>query len=146
MIEDVTKDNFTEILPLIRQYQEFYEVQSISDDHNRTFFSQFGIANPFGCHFLYRLDGMAVGFATVYFTYSSTLAAKIGVMNDLFTLPDHRGKGIGKALINHCLEYALNSGAKRLQWVTAMDNDLAQKLYDSLHTSKKPWLVYTYQP
>ncbi|MGH1393803.1 MAG: GNAT family N-acetyltransferase, partial [Trichormus sp.] len=124
---------------------EFYQMASIDDQKNRHFFGQFGIDNPFGCQFLHRKDGVVVGFATVYFTYSSTLVAKVGVLNDLFTLPAYRGMGIGKALINHCLDFALNNGAVRLQWVTATDNHQAQSLYDSLPVNKKPWLFYTYK-
>lgn len=146
MIEDVNSANLTEVLPLIRQYQEFYQVASIDDDRNRAFFGQFGVDNPAGCLFLYRMDGVAVAFATVYFSYSSTAAAKVGVMNDLFTLPGYRGRGIAKALIEHCLDYALSRQAVRLQWTTALDNERAQRLYDSLATSKKPWLFYTYLP
>ena len=145
MIEFVNEGNLKEVMPLIKAYQEFYEVSDIDDDRNEGFFSQFGEQNPFGCQFLYRIDGRVVAFATVYFSFTSTIARKVGVMNDLFVVSDVRGKGIGRALINHCLDYALSKGAYRLQWVTAMDNQVAQRLYDSLNTNKKPWLFYSYK-
>lgn len=145
MIEFVNEGNLNEVLPLIRAYQELYEVSDIDDGRNESFFSQFGEKNPFGCQFLYRIDGRVVAFATVYFTFTSTIAQKVGVMNDLYVVPDVRGKGVGKALINYCLDYVLSKGAFRLQWVTAMDNHVAQKLYDSLKTNKKPWLFYSYK-
>ncbi|MDX5420193.1 MAG: GNAT family N-acetyltransferase [Hymenobacteraceae bacterium] len=145
MIEFVHEGNLKEVLPLIRAYQEFYEVSDIDDDRNEGFFSQFGEQNPFGCQFLYRIDGRVVAFATVYFTFTSTIAQKVGVMNDLFVVSDVRGKGAGRALITHCLDYALSKGACRLQWVTATDNEVAQRLYDSLNTNKKPWLFYSYK-
>ncbi|HEX5362053.1 MAG TPA: GNAT family N-acetyltransferase [Fluviicoccus sp.] len=146
MIEAVTPLNIDEVLPLIRQYQEFYQVANISDENNRSFFSRFGPDDPFGCLFLFRGDdGMAIGFATVYFCFSSTAAAKVGIMNDLFTLPGHRSRGIGKALIVHCHDYVRRHGAIRLQWTTATDNHTAQRLYNALNTAHKPWLIYTYQ-
>ena len=145
MIEFVHEGNLKEVLPLIRAYQEFYEVSDIDDGRNEGFFSQFGEQNPFGCQFLYRADGRVVAFATVYFTFTSTIAQKVGVMNDLYVDQDFRAKGIGKALINYCLDYVLSKGAYRLQWVTATDNHVAQRLYDSLNTNKKPWLFYTYK-
>ncbi|MFZ5605256.1 MAG: GNAT family N-acetyltransferase [Pseudomonadota bacterium] len=145
MIEAVNSDNLHEILHLIRRYQEFYEVSAIDDDRNYQFFSQFGLHSPMGCQFLARVEGVAVGFATVYFTCSSTAVAKVGVLNDLYTLADHRGKGVGRALIEHCLAYAVENGAIRLQWVTATDNEVAQRLYDSLAVNKKPWLFYSYK-
>ena len=145
MIEIVSEKNLHEVLPLIRLYQEFYKVAEISDSRNQEFFSQFGENNPSGCQFLYRQNSSVVGFATVYFTHSSTLPAKVAILNDLFTVPEMRGKGIGRKLIEHCRNYAEESGAARLQWITAPDNKQAQSLYESMETGKSMWVLYTYK-
>ncbi|MEX0902328.1 MAG: GNAT family N-acetyltransferase [Pseudohongiellaceae bacterium] len=145
MIEAVSDKNLEEVLPLIRKYQEFYEIPDIDDARNKAFFAQFNERGNDGCLFLYRDDeGIAVAFATVYFTYVSSIPARVAVMNDLYTVPSHRGVGIGKQLINHCLDFGLKKGAARLQWLTAVDNHQAQNLYDSLDTKKSTWKVYTY--
>jgi len=145
VIEAVSENNLDEVLPLIRLYQEFYKISDIDDDRNKIFFSQFNENGNEGCLFLYRNnEGQAVAFATVYFTYVSSIPAKVGVMNDLFTIQSHRGKGIGRELLNHCLQFAISKGAERLQWLTAEDNEQAQKLYDSLDTKKSSWFIYTY--
>lgn len=144
MIEAVNSENLSEVLPLIRRYQTFYQVADISDERNKAFFSQFGLSNSAGCQFLFREAGAVVGFATVYFSYTSTIAAKVGVLNDLFTQPECRGKGIARQLIEHCRNYAKEQGAARLQWVTAPDNQAAQALYDGLDINKSSWLFYTY--
>lgn len=144
MIEAVSKNNLAEVLPLVRAYQEFYKVSDISDNRNAEFFSQFGESSPAGCQFIYREAGNVVGFATVYFSFTTTITAKIAVLNDLYTMPSYRGKGIGRRLIEHCRNYAAENGASRLQWVTAPDNEQAQKLYDSLHAGKSTWHFYTY--
>ena len=146
MIEVANHQSLAEVLPLIAQYQAFYQVANINQQGNEQFFRQFMDNSPLGALFLYRQEGNVIGFATVYFSFSSTITAKVGIMNDLFTLEDYRGQGVGKALINHCLEYALSQGAARLQWVTALDNHRAQALYNSLATNNKPWLFYTYMP
>lgn len=143
MIEQVSAGNLEEVLPLIREYMKFYNVSDISDVRNREFFSQFGESNPAGCQFLLREAGKVVGFATVYFTYTSSATAKVAVLNDLYTLEKHRGKGIGRKLIEHCRGYAAEKGASRLQWVTAPDNEQAQRLYNSMKTKKSTWLHYT---
>ena len=143
-IEPVAASNLDEVLPLIRLYQEFYRVADISDERNRQFFSRFGKDNPLGCQFLFRRDGKAVAFATVYFSFTSALPAKVAVLNDLYTLPEARRHGIGRKLTEHCREYARESGAVRLQWLTASDNQVAQRLYDSLETGKSNWVFYTY--
>jgi ribosomal protein S18 acetylase RimI-like enzyme len=144
MIESISKENIDEALPLIRSYQEFYKVANICDEKNKSFFSQFGESSPLGCQFLYREGSEAVGFASVYFTYASTITAKVGVLNDLYTSPNHRGKSIGKQLVEHCHNYAAKNGSARLQWVTAQDNEQAQKLYDSINTKKSTWHFYAY--
>lgn len=144
MIEAVSKNSLAEVLPLIRAYQEFYKVSDISDDRNSDFFMQFGETSPAGCQFIYKDEGNVVGFATVYFSFTSTIAAKIAVLNDLYTVPSCRGKGIGRQLIEHCRNYAKQNGAARLQWVTSTDNEQAQKLYDSMNTGKSTWHFYTY--
>jgi len=144
MIEAVSKNNLAEVLPLIREYQEFYKVSEISDDRNSEFFAQFSESSPVGCQFIYREAGNVVGFVTVYFSFTSTITAKVAILNDLYTLPNYRGKGIGRQLIEHCRRYAAASGAARLQWVTAPDNEQAQKLYDSLSIGKSTWHFYTY--
>ena len=144
MIEPVSKNNFHEVLPLIRKYQEFYKVFAISDEKNSEFFSQFGESNSSGCQFIYRESTKVIGFATLYFSFASTIAAKVAVLNDLYTLPNYRGKGIGRQLVEYCRVYALKNEAARLQWVTAPDNEQAQRLYDSMNTGKSTWHFYTY--
>ena len=144
MIEPVSIESLEELLPLIRKYQEFYEISPISDEKNKQFFSQFGESNPSGCQFAYRASGEFAGFATVYFSYASGITEKIAVLNDLYTSPACRGKGVGRALIEHCRSYAKGKGAARLQWLTAPENENAQKLYDSLDTRKSTWQFYTY--
>jgi len=144
MIEVVSKDNLAEVLPLIREYQEFYKISDISDDRNSEFFAQFGESNPMGCQFAYREAGNIVGFATVYFSFTTSITAKVAILNDLYTLPSCRGKGIGRQLIERCRSHAAENGAARLQWVTAPDNEQAKKLYDSLNTGKSTWDFYTY--
>lgn len=145
MIEAITKNNIEEILPLIRQYQAFYKVADICDSKNRIFFSQFSETSPLGCLFLFRQNGEVVAFSTVYFSFASTITAKVAVLNDMYTIPQQRGQGIGRQLIEHCRAFAEKQGAARLQWVTAPDNEQAQKLYDSLNTNKSTWNFYTYK-
>lgn len=145
MIEALTKNNLADVLPLIRAYQEFYNVPDISNDRNIDFFGQFDESCPAGCLFCFRGEGKVVGFATVYFSFTSTIAAKVAVLNDLYVLPDFRGKGIGRQLIEHCRRYAAEKGAARLQWITAPDNEQAQKLYDSMNVTKSTWHHYVYK-
>ncbi|WP_119393312.1 GNAT family N-acetyltransferase [Salinibius halmophilus] len=143
MIEPINEGNLEAVLPLFRQYQEFYRVSDINDDKNRTFLNQFGEGKPTGCLFGFRHNHQLVAFATVYFSFNSTITSKVAVMNDLYTAPDARGLGIAKQLIQHCRDYAIDQGAARLQWVTAPDNSTAQAVYEALPTKSSQWLFYT---
>lgn len=138
-------DNSVEmVLPLIRAYQEFYGVILIDDEKNRQFFNQFGPNNPTGIQFVAKVDDKPVGFATLYYTFVSTIASKIGVMSDLYVDPQFRGKGVGKALIEQCRDRARENGCARIQWLTAPDNETAQRLYESLPTKKSSWNIFVY--
>ena len=144
MVESVSKNTLEEALPLIRAYQEFYKINAISDSKNKTFFERFNETSSEGCQFIYRENGQAVAFATVYFSYASSIVSKVAILNDVFTLPDFRGKGIARKLIEHCWLYAKSNGAARLQWVTAPENSAAKKLYDAMNTNQSHWDFYTY--
>ena len=135
MIEEVTHENIDEVLPLIRKYQEFYGGAVITDEQNKSFFSKF-INSDSGVLHIYRLDGKAIGFSKIYNGFSSTRAETVAILNDLYVLPSYRGKGYGKELVNHAVKVARSKGYSRLQWLTAQDNDKAQKLYKALGVIK----------
>ncbi|TGK41184.1 GNAT family N-acetyltransferase [Leptospira andrefontaineae] len=143
-IETISNKNIDEVLPLIRKYQEFYKIESINDEKNKIFFSQFEEGSNSGCLFGYRKKDKLVGFATVYFSYASSIISKVAIMNDLFTLAEFRKQGIGESLIDHCAKYAKSQGATRLQWVTAPDNLNAQALYNKIGAKQSSWEFFTY--
>ena len=144
MIEAINEDNLVEVLPLIRKYQEFYDVKNIDDDKNKEFFSQFGVSSSKGCLFGYRRDEKLVAFATVYFSYASSIVSKVAVMNDLYTSDEYRKQGIATELIKYCEKYARDSGAVRLQWLTATGNKVAQLVYKNLGAKQSSWEFFTY--
>jgi GNAT superfamily N-acetyltransferase len=128
----------------MRGYCDFYEVTP-SDDALQAM-SRTLLADPEreGVQFVARDDGgRAVGFATVFWTWSTTRAARIGVMNDLYVAPGARGGGAAEALIAACVERCRRHGAARLEWRTALDNERAQAVYDRVGGVRSRWLDYT---
>jgi len=144
MIEAITKNNIEEVLPLIVKYQAFYHVSDIDEERNKVFFSQFGEESELGCLFACRADNKLVAFATVYFSFSSTITSKVAIMNDLYTLNEYRRRGIAKTLIQHCEQFGKSKGAVRLQWLTAADNKQAQSLYHTLGAKQSSWELFNY--
>jgi len=144
MIEPINSENLDEVLPLIRKYQIFYRVENVDDWKNKKFFSQFSETSDKGCLFGYRKDGQMVAFATVYFTFASSIINKVAVMNDLYTLTEYRKQGIATKLIKYCENYAKKNGAARLQWVTSSGNIEAQSVYKALGAKQSSWEFFTY--
>ena len=88
-----------ELLPLMRAYCDFYEVEP-SDDELLAL-SRALIADPEreGVQLLARDDaGAAVGFATVFWSWTTTRAGRLAVMNDLYVAPGARGQRDGRGL------------------------------------------------
>ena len=99
-IARVSEADLGDLLPLLRGYCDFYEV-SPTDDALLTM-ARALIADPEleGVQLLARTDdGAAVGFATIFWSWSTSSAERIGVMNDLFVAPAGRGTGVADALI-----------------------------------------------
>jgi GNAT superfamily N-acetyltransferase len=65
---------------------------------------------------LAELDGVAVGYAIFFFTYSTFLARPTLYLEDIFVLPDHRGKGAGKALFRAVAAEAVRNDCGRMEW------------------------------
>jgi GNAT superfamily N-acetyltransferase len=142
-IERVSEQALDDLLPLVRGYCDFYEASPT--DGELLALSRALIANPEleGVQLLARDDeGRAVGFATVYWTWATTPAKRIGVMNDLFVAADARGSGAAEALIEACREECAGRGASRLTWQTAPDNERAQRVYERVGATKEHWLDY----
>jgi len=142
MIESLSESNLPEVLVLIREYQSFYQVADIDDARNHTFFSRFINDNERGMLHLYRQDGVVVGFTTLYFCFSSTRACAVAVLNDLYVTPQHRRQGIARALLKNAESVAKAQGYPRMQWLTAVNNQHAQSLYDSLGVQHSAWRFY----
>ncbi len=142
-IEPVTDADLPELLPLVRAYCDFYEVAPSDDDLNSLSRALIADRENEGMQLIARDEaGSAIGFATVYWSWSTLDACRIGVMYDLFVDPAARRSGVGRALIEACAERCRERGARILTWETAPDNETAQALYDSLGARGEPWIVY----
>ena len=141
-VRPIREDELEEVLPLVAGYQRFYGAEP-DDDRNRRFFSRFIHPSDEGLLLGAWSDGGLVGFATLYWSHSSTRAADAVLMNDLFVREGVRGAGVGRALIEASLDEARRRGAELLEWYTAPDNVVAQRLYDSIPGAERStWYAY----
>ncbi len=82
-----------------------------------------------------------VGFA-IYRRLADTFRADVSWhLDDLYVQPEHRGAGVAAALIEAVAERASAAGGGTLRWITAHDNERAQRVYDRLATRMK-WVTY----
>jgi GNAT superfamily N-acetyltransferase len=89
----------------------------------------------------WRADEL-VGYACLYWHFSSTKAVETVLMNDLYVDESARGEGVGRSLIEAAAEVARERGSPILEWSTAPDNETAQRLYDSTGAEKSTWIEY----
>jgi GNAT superfamily N-acetyltransferase len=142
-ISQVAEDDLEDLLPLMRAYCDFY--RSSPSDAALLGVSRSLIGDPRceGVQFLARGDaGEAIGFATVLWSWDTTLGGRIGVMSDLFVSARRRGEGAAEALIAACRERCRQRGVARLTWQTAPGNLRAQALYDRVGAVQEAWLEY----
>lgn len=142
-IERVGETDLDELLGLMRAYCEFYEVSPSDDDLLALAWVLIDDPQHDGVQLLARsAAGHAVGFATLYWSWSTTEACRIAVMNDLFVTEAARGQGLAERLIEACRAEASRHGARRLTWQTAPDNRRAQAVYDRVGAAREQWIDY----
>jgi GNAT superfamily N-acetyltransferase len=140
----VTLDDLADLLPLVRAYCDFYEVAPA--DEALVALSRALVSDPSreGVQLIARGDDEdAVGFATVFWSWNTLIAARTGVMNDLYVTPGARGTGAAEALIGACSDECRAHGAAELTWQTAKENERAQRVYERVGATRAEWLDYS---
>jgi GNAT superfamily N-acetyltransferase len=148
MISPVREEDLRDLLPLLRGYCDFYEVAP--RDEQLLALCRALLADPHreGLQLIARDEqtGGAVGFATLFWSWTTLSAGRLAVMNDLFVAPAARGTGTADALIAACRDHARDHGAVRLEWQTAKDNLRAQRVYERAGAERSEWIDYGLAP
>jgi GNAT superfamily N-acetyltransferase len=121
------------IAPLFDAYRVFYKQKSNSKASKE--FINDRLSNGQSVILMALLEGEAIGFTQLYTTYSSVSMQPFFILNDLFVLPEHRGKKIGERLLREAQELCIRVNYKGLSLETATDNP-AQHLYEKLGWKK----------
>lgn len=88
-------------------------------------------------------DGKEVGFALFFHNFSTFLGRAGLYLEDLFVLPEHRGKGYGKAILQRLAAIALERGCGRMEWWCLNWNQPSIGFYKSLGAEPmSDWTVY----
>jgi GNAT superfamily N-acetyltransferase len=87
---------------------------------------------PFYFCLIADCDGAPAGFALYFFNYSTWLGRPGLYLEDLFVLPEFRGRGVGKALLQQVAAVAVEKGCLRLQWEVLDWNTPAVDFYSAM--------------
>ena len=114
---------------LFRAYIEFYQRDEPPEMYERAWreFQMDTRLHAFGA----RLDGRLIGI-THFLVHPNTSGPDVCYLQDLFTDPDARGKGVARALIAAVVDWARDQDCCRVYWTTHVSNITARHLYDKV--------------
>ena len=142
IIRKASIDDLSQLADLFDAYRQFYAqtpdlllaTQFLSERINKKESMIFVTGNE---------TKQLIGFCQIYPRFCSVIAAKIGILYDLFVDGNTRKTGAGRALMLAAHEYAAKNGMVRLDLSTAKNNFTAQALYESLGWVRDE-VFYTY--
>lgn len=142
-IVPATRNDIPLILSFIRRLAEYERLAhacvATEDGIRRTLFE-----DPVAAEVLLAYaDQTPVGFALFFHNYSTFLAERGLFLEDLFVVPEIRGKGVGRELLSALAEIALSRNCGRMEWNVLKWNQLAIDFY--LRVGAEPlddWMTY----
>lgn len=118
-------------LPLWRGYQQFYEEEIPAETTRVTWTRILDPKEPvFGAIAL--AGDRTVGIVHWLYHRSCWTVGNYAYLQDLFVIPDHRGSGVGRNLIEHVFSAARAAGCSKVYWLTHDTNKNAMLLYDRI--------------
>ena len=131
------------ILSLIQQLAAYeklsHEVVATPEALERTLF---GTPSYAEC-IIAEVSGKAAGFAIFFHNYSTFLTRPGIYLEDLFVLPEFRGTGIGKLLLQHLAKLAVDRKCGRLDWAVLKWNEPAIQFYEKIGSVRmEDWVGY----
>lgn len=130
-IRRATEADVVALAPLFDRYRQFYGQPS--DVGAAADFLAARFAREESVVFVAEAPGSRLcGFTQLYPALCSVAMRRYWILYDLFVDPDARGNGVGRLLMDRGCEHAIATGAQRVDLETALDNVVAQSLYESL--------------
>jgi GNAT superfamily N-acetyltransferase len=134
------------ILRMIRELAE-YERLSRQVEATPALLRKYGFGrNPYFktlmCERIHKRGRTTVGYALYLFTYSTFLARPSLYVEDLYVIPEERGKGAGKALLSAMARIAVDRKCGRMEWVVIDFNTPAIRFYQRIGAKlRKEWIL-----
>jgi len=144
-IKPVSAADHADWLALFRAYAAFYKTDASAAeaqvwrwilDYKEPFWSD--IARD-------EQTGRALGLVQYSLMHRSLSGGMVVYLSDLFTVPESRGHGVGRALIDHVRGFAADRGYVSVRWLTHETNGAARALYDS-YAPASGFILYAVAP
>ena len=132
--------------PLWDDYNAFYGrtgTTALPDEVTRTTWQRFFDPGEPMFALVAESDGNLVGLVHYLFHRSTSRIAPTCYLQDLFTLPAARGKGVGRALIEAVYSRSREQGLQRVYWQTHESNAAGRRLYDRV-AENEGFIVYSH--
>ncbi|MEP7017583.1 MAG: GNAT family N-acetyltransferase [Actinomycetota bacterium] len=144
-VREATANDVPAILALVHDLAVYERepdaVEATEADFRRVLFPEEGA--PIAFAHVAVVDGEIVGMAIWYVTFSTWLGHGGIWLEDLFVSPDHRGSGLGKALLATLAAVCRQRGYPRLEWWVLRWNKPSIGFYDSIGGQPmEDWLTY----
>lgn len=134
--------DLTAIVGLIRELAEFERLTHLLRVTTETLRPHLFGDKPVAESVVGEVDGEVVAFA-LFFTNFSTFLARPGLyLEDLYVRPEHRGRGLGRAMLEHLGALAVQRDYGRFEWSVLDWNEHAIRFYKGMGATVMPeWRI-----
>lgn len=141
-IESARAQDVPRLLTLIRALAEYEKLSHLVVGTEEQLYEELFGTRPVIESVLAWEGERALGFALFFHNFSTFLARRGLYLEDLFVVPEARGRGIGKALIRHGAQLAVQRGCGRYEWSVLDWNTPAIDFYRSIGADLLPdWRI-----
>ena len=145
VIREARADDVADLHDLVRSLAEYERLTQICVSTQADLADALFGPRPAAEALIARVDGnsqMCAGFALFFHTYSTFLGRRSLWLEDLFVRPEHRGAGLGRALLVALAGLARERGCGRFEWAVLDWNAPAIRFYESLGATVLPdWRI-----
>lgn len=114
----------------------FYASAAVAHDvpasYHLTTFEELMNSEVYQSGYILAVDGVSAGYALVSKTFSREAGGTVWWLEELYILPEYRGKGLGRSYFDFIEKAAAENGVRRLRLEVEPDNTRAAKLYSAL--------------
>jgi GNAT superfamily N-acetyltransferase len=136
LIRPTRQEDFDDILPLLRQ---LWPANPIDLKAARDIFTK-GLASDQRAHLCACQDGRIIGFCTLVVRDCLWLQGDVGYLCDLVVDQEHRGSGVGTALVERVIEIARQRGCRRVDLDSGFHRTAAHQFYERRGFEKRAFL------